>query len=189
MISEYGDSIPMCAKVLILSGSPRKGGNTETLCSKFTEGAKDAGHDVETVRVCEKDIHFCTGCDSCVKSGRCVYKDDMEEIREKMLDADVLVFSSPVYFYTISAQIKALIDRMVPFYTKLDNKQVYIIVAAADPDESMLELAVDSFRGLTRDCMEGAVEKGVIKATGVWERGAVDATDFPRQAYLMGKSV
>ena len=53
----------------------------------------------------------------------------------------------------------------------------------------MLELAVDSFRGLTRDCMEGAVEKGVIKATGVWERGAVDATDFPRQAYLMGKSV
>ena len=106
-----------------------------------------------------------------------------------MLDADVLVFSSPVYFYTISAQIKALIARMVPFYTKLDNKQVYIIVAAADPDESMLELAVDSFRGLTRDCMEGAVEKGVIKATGVWEKGAVDATDFPRQAYLMGKSV
>lgn len=189
MISEYGDSIPMCAKVLILSGSPRKGGNTETLCSKFAEGAKDAGHDVETVRVCEKDIHFCTGCDSCVKSGRCIYKDDMEEIREKMLDADVLVFSSPVYFYTISAQIKALIDRMVPFYTKLDNKQVYIIVAAADPDESMLELAVDSFRGLTRDCMEGAVEKGVIKATGVWEKGAVDVTDFPRQAYLMGKSV
>ncbi len=179
----------MCAKVLILSGSPRKGGNTEILCSRFAEGACDAGHEVETIRVCDKDIHFCTGCDYCVKSGKCVYKDDMNEIREKMMAADVIVFSSPVYFYTISAQIKALIDRMVPFYTELQNKEIYIIVAAADPDESMLELAVESFRGLTRDCMEGAVERGVIKAVGVWEKGAVESTDFPKQAYQMGRSV
>ena len=176
MISASDDSVPMCAKVLILSGSPRKGGNTEILCARFAEGARDAGHEVETIRVCEKDIHFCTGCDSCIKSGRCVYKDDMDGIRDMMMSADVLVFSSPVYFYTISAQIKALIDRTVPFYTK-------------DPDESMLELAVESFRGLTRDCMEGAVEKGVIKATGVWEKGAVESTDFPKMAYQMGRSV
>ena len=94
-----------------------------------------------------------------------------------------------MYFYTISAQMKTLIDRMVPFYTKLHDKSVYIIVAAADPDESMLELAVESFRGLTRDCMEGAVEKGVIKAIGVWEKGAVEGTDFPRAAYQMGRAV
>ena len=189
MISASDDSIPMCAKVLILSGSPRKGGNTEILCARFAEGARGAGHEVETIRVCEKDIHFCTGCDSCIKSGRCVYKDDMDGIRDMMMSADVLVFSSPVYFYTISAQIKALIDRTVPFYTKLENKEIYIIFAAADPDESMLELAVESFRGLTRDCMEGAVEKGVIKATGVWEKGAVESTDFPKMAYQMGRSV
>lgn len=179
----------MCAKVLILNGSPRRGGNTEILCQRFAEGARDAGHEVETVRVCDKDIRYCTGCDSCVKTGRCVFKDDMEGIRDSMMAADAIVFASPVYFYTITAQIKTLIDRMVPFYTKLHDKSVYIIVAAADPEESMLELAVDAFRGLTRDCMEGAVEKGVIKATGVWEKGAVEGTEFPKAAYQMGRSV
>ena len=182
-------SVPMCAKVLILSGSPRKNGNTEILCDRFAEGARDAGHHVEMVRVCDKDIHYCTGCDSCVKSGRCVFRDDMEEIRDRMMDSDVIVFASPVYFYTISAQIKTLIDRMVPFYTQLHDKSVYIIITAADPDPSMLELAVESFRGLTRDCMEGAIEKGVIKATGVWEKGAVEGTEFPKMAYQRGRSV
>ena len=100
----------MCAKVLILSGSPRKNGNTEILCERFAAGARDAGNEVEVLRVCGLDIHYCTGCDSCVKTGRCVHRDDMEAVREKMTAADVLVFSSPVYFYTISAQMKTLID-------------------------------------------------------------------------------
>ena len=179
----------MCSKVLILAGSPRKGGNTDLLCDRFAEGARDAGHEVEKIRVCEKDIHYCTGCDSCIRTGKCVYRDDMDEIREKMMAADVLVFASPVYFYTISAQIKTLIDRTTPFYTQLTNKSVYFIVAATDPEESMLRLSVECFRGLTMDCMDGAVEKGVIKATGVWEKGAVRDTEFMMQAYQMGRSV
>ena len=84
----------MCAKVLILSGSPRKNGNTEILCDRFAEGVRDAGHHVELVRVCDKDIHYCTGCDSCVKSGRCVFRDDMEEIRDRM--AKVVETEAPI---------------------------------------------------------------------------------------------
>lgn len=179
----------MCSKVLIISGSPRKGGNTDMLCDRFAEGARDAGNQVTKLRVADLDIHMCTGCDSCVRTGTCVYRDDMARVRDEMMAADAIVFASPVYFYTISAQIKALIDRMVPFYTDLHDKSVYFIVAAADPDESMLELSVECFRGLTRDCMEDAVEKGVIKATGVWEKGAVQGTPFMSQAYQMGKSV
>lgn len=179
----------MCAKVLILSGSPRKGGNTDILCDRFADGARDAGHEVEKIRVSELNIRYCTGCDSCVKTGKCVFNDDMDRVRERMMWADVIVLSSPVYFYTISAQLKTVIDRTVPFYTKLHEKSVYIIVAAADPDESMLELAVESVRGFTRDCLEGAVECGVIKATGVWEKGAIEGTEFPKTAYQMGRSV
>ena len=179
----------MCGKVLILSGSPRKGGNTDLLCDRFADGARDAGHEVERIRVCDMDIHYCTGCDSCVKTGRCVHKDDMEGIRDKMMSADVLVFASPVYFYTVTAQIKALIDSLAPFYTKLADKEVYLIVAAADPEDHMLDLSLECFRGLTRDCMEGAVERGVLKATGVWEKGAVRGTPFMDQAYEMGRSV
>lgn len=179
----------MCSKVLIISASPRKGGNTDTLCDRFAEGATDAGHQVTKIRVSELNIAYCSGCDSCVKTGRCVHKDDMAEVQDLMMESDVIVFGTPVYFYTMDAQLKTLIDRCVPFYTKLENKEIYIIVAAADPEESMLELCVESIRGLTRDCMEGAVERGVLKATGVWERGAVDGTDFPMAAYQMGRSV
>ncbi len=113
----------------------------------------------------------------------------MAIVEEKMRSADVLVFAAPVYFYTIPAQIKALIDRMVPFYENLIEKDVYIIVCAADPEDSMLDLSVEAFRGLTRDCMHECRERGVIKATGVWEKGDVRNTDFMEQAYDMGRSI
>lgn len=179
----------MSRKVLILSGSPRKGGNSETLCHRFEEGARDAGNSVEFLRVCDLAIGYCTGCDGCVRTGKCCIRDDMSMVSERMMDADVLVLSSPVYFYTISAQIKTLIDRTVPFYQKLSGKEVYFVVTAADPNEDSLELAVESFRGFTRDCLPDCIEKGVIKATGVWGRGEVDSTEFMDIAYRMGRSV
>lgn len=179
----------MCAKVLIISGSPRKGGNTDILCDRFAEGARDAGNEVVKIRLAEMSIHCCTGCDSCVNTGRCVFKDGMEDVEREMRAADVMVLASPVYFYTIDAQIKAMIDRTVPFYRDLTDKGFYFIVAAADPNEHMLDLSVECFRGFTRDCLEGATERGIIKATGVWEKGAVKGTDFPSVAYEMGKGI
>ena len=179
----------MAKKVLILSGSPRKGGNTDILCDRFADGAREAGHQVEKVRVCDLNIAYCTGCDSCVKTGKCVKKDDSQMVNAKMKEADVIVLASPVYFYTIDAQIKTLIDRTVPEYQSMTGKDFYYIVAAADPDPEMLELAVECFRGFARDCVEDSHECGVIKATGVWEKGSVEGTPFPEQAYKMGLSV
>ncbi len=101
-------------KVLILSGSPRKGGNSDLLCDEFLKGAVKAGNEVEKLFVSEKKIPPCIECYYCSEhGGRCAFNDDMGEILQKMIDCDVLVLSSPVYFYSICAQLKTVIDRTV----------------------------------------------------------------------------
>ena len=115
-------------KVLILSGSPRKGGNSDILCDEFLKGALDAGNQVEKIFVAEKKIAPCLGCYYCEKhGGRCALNDGMGDILQKIIDCDVLVLSSPVYFYSISAQLKAVIDRTVARWTEIENKDLYYI--------------------------------------------------------------
>ena len=119
----------MSKKVLILSGSPRKGGNSDILCDEFAKGATESGHNVEKIHVSEKNIHPCIACYHCSKnSGACVFKDDMAEILQKMIDADVLVLASPVYFYSIDAQLKAVIDRTVARWLEVKNKEFYYCI-------------------------------------------------------------
>ena len=101
----------MGKKILILSGSPRKEGNSDLLCNEFMRGALEVGHEVEKIRVQEKKIACCTACYACRDTGNCVIKDDMADIMQKMIECDVMVLASPVYFYSIDAQLKAVIDR------------------------------------------------------------------------------
>ena len=122
-------------KVLILSGSPRKNGNSDILCDEFARGAAEAGNHVEKIRVSEKNIGFCRACYACRGTGVCAIKDDMAEVLQKMIDADVLVLASPVYFYSIDAQLKALIDRTVARWLDVKNKEFYYIVTAADSEK------------------------------------------------------
>lgn len=99
------------------------------------QGAIEAGHEVEKIRVAEKKIGLCSGCYYCVKSGGvCAKKDDMPEILQKMIDADVIVLASPVYFYSIDAQLKALIDRTVARWTEVKDKEFYYIMTIASID-------------------------------------------------------
>ena len=116
----------MSKKVLILSGSPRKGGNSDVLCDAFMKGAQEAGNEVEKIFLRSKKIGYCNACYYCKKSGGvCAIKDDMAEILEKMHWADVIVMASPVYFYSIDAQMKTVIDRTVAQWTQIKNKEFY----------------------------------------------------------------
>ena len=176
-------------KVLILSGSPRKGGNSDMLCDEFMRGAKEAGHDVEKIRVATKKIDYCHACYYCQKSGGvCAIKDDMADVLQKMIDADVIVLASPVYFYSIDAQLKALIDRTVARWTEVKNKEFYYIVTCADEERESQERTIECFRGYA-DCVEGAVEKGIVYGTGVYEKGEVKETNAMKEAYEMGLSI
>lgn len=112
----------------------------------------------------------------------------MAEVLQKMIDADVLVLASPVYFYSIDAQLKAVIDRTVARWLEVKNKEFYYIVTMADEGASSADTTLACFRGYA-ECVEGAVEKGVIIGSGVYEPGKVRGTPAMAQAYEMGRSV
>ncbi len=178
----------MSKKVLILSGSPRKGGNSDLLCDEFMRGAMEAGNIVEKIRVAEKKIGYCCACYACKNTGICVVKDDMAEVLQKMIDADVLVLASPVYFYSIDAQLKTVIDRTVARWLEVKNKEFYYIVTAADEELSSAETTVACFRGYA-DCVEGAIEKGIVYGMGNYEKGEITDKKAMMEAYEMGKAV
>ena len=179
----------MNKKVLVLSGSPRKNGNSEILCDQFINGASEEGHSVEKIFLGDKKINYCIACGSCQRNnGVCIHKDDMAEILEKMIEADVIVMASPVYFYTMDAQVKTLIDRTFARYTEIKNKDFYIIITAADEGKELLERTIEGFRGFM-DCLPGAKEKGIIYGTGAWAKGDIKGSKAMNEAYTMGKLV
>jgi multimeric flavodoxin WrbA len=179
----------MSKKVLVLSASPRKGGNSEMLCDQFMLGAKEAGNQAEKIFLRDKKINYCVACDGCKRNGgNCVQKDDMAEVLDKMIEADVIVMETPVYFYTMDAQMKTLIDRTYSRYTEIRNKDFYFIVTAADGRKQAMERTLEGFRGFT-SCLSGAKEKGIIYGTGAWNVGDIKGSRAMKQAYEMGKTV
>ena len=176
-------------KVLILSGSPRKGGNSDILCDQFAKGAAEAGNFVEKIRVADRKIAPCRACYYCRgHAGACAIKDDMAEVLQKMIDADVLVLASPVYFYSVDTQLKAVIDRTVARWLEVKNKEFYYIATCADAEKSATRTTLDCFRGYA-DCVQGSKECGVIYGTGVYEKGKIEGTPAYEQAYEMGRKV
>jgi multimeric flavodoxin WrbA len=177
----------MSKKVLILSASPRKGGNSDLLCDQFVRGAQEAGNQAEKIFLRNKKINYCTGCGACQSNGgKCVQKDDMAEVLDKMIAADVIVMATPVYFYTMNGQMKTMIDRTVARYTEISNKEMYFIVTAADTRKQAMERTVEGFRGFT-SCLNGAREKGIIYGTGAWKVGDIKGSKAMTQAYEMGQ--
>ncbi len=175
--------------VLILSGSPRKGGNSDLLCDEFARGARENGNAVEKIFIRDKKIGCCTACYYCRETGKgCAIKDDMAELLDHMMKADVIVLASPVYFYSIDAQMKTVIDRTVAKWRDIKNKEFYYIMTAAEPDRAAMECTLECFRGLAA-CLDGSREMGVIYGTGVYEAGTVKGTPAFQEAYQMGSAV
>ena len=182
------ESINMSKKVLILSGSPRKGGNSDHLCDQFLKGALEAGHEAEKIFVGEKNIGYCRACYACRNTHKCFQKDDMEEILTKIVEADVLVLASPVYFYSIDAQIKTVIDRTLARWTEIKDKEFYYILAAGEDSKAIMERSVECFRGFA-DCFKGSRERGIIYGHGLYAKDDAKTSAYTKEAYEMGKNV
>lgn len=176
-------------KVLIVSSSPRKNGNSDLLAQEFAKGAAEAGNQVETLSLREKKIGYCLACGYCMThDGQCALRDDAAQALDQMLAADVIVLATPVYYYSVSAQMKTLIDRTYARFTQMNGKEFYFIATSADPGEASVDGALQAFRGFL-SCLPGAVEKGVLYGVGNADHGDVRGKPQLAEAYQMGKGV
>lgn len=173
-------------RVLVISASPRHGGNTDLLCDEFVKGAKEAGGDVEKIFLDDYKIDFFheqheQSADS-VSPG-----DQAPLIIDKMTKADIIVLSSPVYYMNIDGQLKALMDRCYR-NQGLKGKEFYYITACADKEDSTAETAIFAFRGFVV-CLQEPVERGMVKAVGMGRKGAVSGSGYMKEAYELGKTI
>ena len=175
-------------KILILEGSPRRNGNSAILSDEFARGAEKAGCSVEKVHIAGKKVAGCLGCNACYRNGgACVQKDDMAEIREKMLAADVIVLASPVYFYSMTAQMKAVIDRTYAFYQQLEGKTFSFLITCGAPDAAFTETMLAALRGFTC-CVPNAKEGGVVLGVNAMEAGDIRGSKAMAEAYALGRA-
>lgn len=172
--------------VLVISASPRRGGNTDLLCDEFIRGAKEAGGDVEKIFLDDYKIDFFH--ERHEHSADSVSADDQAPfIIDKMTKADIIVLSSPVYYMNIDGQLKTLMDRC--FRNQgLGGKEFYYITACADAEDATAETAIFAFRGFVV-CLPNPVERGMVKAIGMGRKGAVGESRFMQQAYNLGKTI
>ncbi len=178
----------MSKKVLAIVSSPRKGGNSELLTDEFIKGAQEAGHAVTKTVLREKKISPCLACEACLRNGGiCVQKDDMAEILDQIIAADVIVLSTPVYYYSISAQLKIMIDRTLAGGGKMERKEFYFIATAADGAHAM-ECTMNDMQGFV-NCVPGSVVKGKVygSAFGVGEI-LTKGKEALKEAYAYGKN-
>ena len=176
-------------RVIVISTSLRHGSNSDMLADKFVEGALSAGNDVEKISLIGKEIQFCKGCFACQKLGRCVIKDDVNAIMAKVLEADVVCWATPIYYYEMSGQMKTLIDRLNAMYP-LDYKfrDVYLLTTAAEDEEETPKRAVAGLTGWI-DCFPKSRLAGTLFCGGVNDPRDIAGNAKLQDAFELGKAV
>ena len=176
-------------KVVIITSSLRVNSNSDLLADSFKEGALSAGHDVEVISLKGKKLGFCRGCMACAKLGRCVMQDDANPIMEKICEADVIVWATPTYYYTMSGNMKTLIDRCNALFNKdYKFRDVYLLVTAAEDAEYTPKQGIGGIQGWV-DCFDKANFKDNLFVGGVSDPGDIKDNPLLKKAFEMGKNV
>lgn len=176
-------------KIVIIKGSPHKKGSSNLLAEQFAKGAQEAGHTIIELDAAHMDIHPCLGCDHCGMNGPCIQKDDISQIQEELLTADMAVFVTPVYYFGMSAQLKMVIDRFYSYTMKLSSRHLKtaLIAAAWDTGEDVMPYLAEHYGKLCRymnfkDC-------GQILSTGCGTPSQTVGSRHMEEAYRLGKSL
>lgn len=177
-------------KILILQSSARIKGNTARLAAEFARGASDSGNEVETVNVALLNIHGCLGCGACQRNGgKCVQKDDMQTLYPKLMEADIIVLATPVYYYEMNAQMKLVLDRTFALNTILKDKGYVFITTGAAPEESYFETIINAYHKYI-SCFEGSKDIGIIIGGGTTKLHDIEKNDIELgKAYNLGKNL
>ena len=149
-------------KVLILQGSPRANGNTAWMAEEYKKAAEAAGHNVTLVNVAKKKIAGCLACEYCHTKGNgaCVQKDDMQELYPLLAEAEVLVLASPIYYFTLSAQIQAPIQRFYAMMKPANVKKTALLLSSHSPN--VYDAAIAEYKLIAGFC--GYEDTGVVTA-------------------------
>lgn len=174
-------------KIIILEGSPNRKGSSNMLAEQFAKGAKEAGHTIEVIDAAHGDIHPCTGCIHCGYEGPCIQKDDMEEIRKKILEADMMVFVTPLYYYGMSAQLKILVDRFCAFNSSIHRKGMKsaMIAAAWNSDDWTFEALEAHYETLVRYL--NLKDEGAVWGKGCGTPEMTRRSKYMEEAYELGR--
>ena len=176
-------------KVIVISTSLRRGSNSDMLADKFAEGAKVAGNEVEKISLSGKEIQFCKGCFGCQKLGRCVINDDVNAIMAKVLQADVVCWATPIYYYEMSGQMKTLIDRMNAMYTKdYRFRDIYLLTTAFENEAHVPERAESGLQGWIA-CFGKSALKGHLFCGGVGGPNEIAGNAKLQETFEKGKQV
>ena len=179
----------MAKRILVISTSLRGKSNSERLADAFIQGASENGNDVEKVTLKGRQIHFCTGCLVCQKQNKCVIDDDAIEVVQKMQEAEVLVFATPIYYYEMCGQMKTLLDRSNSLYpSDYAFRVVYLLATAAEAEEATPQRAASGLTGWV-DCFEKASFAGMVFAGGVNDPAEIEGHPVLQKAYELGKSI
>lgn len=176
-------------KIVVLVGSPNKNGSTNLLVNEFKRGALECGHQVNVIDTTRVSIRPCLGCVACGYNGPCVQKDDMESIKRQILDADMLVFATPLYYYGMSAQLKTVIDRFCAFNGTLQGKHIKsaLIAVAWNNDDWTFDALESHYKTLVRYL--NLIDCGMILGKGCGTPSMTACSTYVQKAYELGKSL
>ena len=181
----------MSKHIVVIDASPRTGRNTDRLCDAFIQGAEEAGNTVFKFKVAGKRINGCIDCKQCYKNGPCSQKDDMIPLYDELEKADMVVLASPIYFWNITAQLKAVIDRMYALYVakRFQPKDTAFIVVSGGADHSNVAEAISFYKNVIIDRLHWN-DKGIIEVTGTTGEGFdLEASGHLEEARALGASI
>ena len=176
-------------KILVIESSPHKNGSSNLLAENFIRGAQEAGHHIDIFDAAHADIHPCIACEYCGMSGPCCQNDDMAILREKILQTDMIVFVTPLYYFGFSSQLKMIIDRFYSFNGKLSAKglKTVLIVAAWDSNNWTMKDIKSHYQTLCQYL--NFKDQGMVLGIGCGTVSMTKISSFPKQAYNLGKSL
>lgn len=176
-------------KILVIESSPHKHGSSNLLAGQFIQGATEAGNEVSVFDAAHADLHPCLGCDVCGMSGPCCQKDDMVGLRQQILESDMIVFVTPLYYFGMSAQLKTVIDRFYSFNGKLNIKglKTALIVASWDSNDWTMKDITDHYQTLCSYL--NFEDQGMILGTGCGTVSMTQSSMHLKRAYELGRSL
>ena len=177
------------SKVLVLTGSPRKNGTSNYLADEFIRGVEENGNEVYKFDCAKANINPCIACQVCGMGEKaCIHKDDFVELKEHILDADCIVFVTPIYYFGMTSTLKKVLDRFYSIDKQLrekKNKAVLISVQHA-PVEEVKNALVSHYSSVINWLnIENA---GIVNAIGIESLEQLKQTEYPKRVYELGKS-